>query len=350
MEKKEATIDLFIAMPFIHDVKDRWFTRFVQNPQIKIKVIPAGYEHDRSRKSTSATEWIDYLKHAIAVLINARRSTQSSRVIVTGFPQLAVLVGLLKPLICPRAKVIAWYFNLGQSYTGIKAKLASTGLNNIDVIVAHSTAEVDLYERLFSLPKGKVTFAPLAIDYTSVDVEEDTEHPFILALGTANRDYETFFNAVKDIDIDVVVVAGRHAISGLEVPSNVNVLSNISMEECKILARRSSMVVIPVHDVGTAAGQVSVIEAMALKKAVIATRTVGVVDYAKDGENAILVPPADSGSLRKAIRKLECDAALRYEIEANAFAFVLESCTAESSSNRIELIINDIFEDNDNQS
>ena len=53
------------------------------------------------------------------------------------------------------------------------------------------------------------------------------------------------------------------------------------------------------------------VEAMALSKPVVASRTGGIKDLVADGSNGLLVPPGDAGDLADAILRLLGDAALR---------------------------------------
>lgn len=53
------------------------------------------------------------------------------------------------------------------------------------------------------------------------------------------------------------------------------------------------------------------VEAMALSRPVVASRTGGITDLVEDGRNGLLVPPGDAGALADAILRLLGDAALR---------------------------------------
>jgi hypothetical protein len=70
-------------------------------------------------------------------------------------------------------------------------------------------------------------------------------------------------------------------------------------------------VVVPLEDKARSVGQLTILQAMALGKPVIATRTVGTIDYVCHGVTGILVPPHDSASIRHWIRRLWSDPSMR---------------------------------------
>jgi glycosyltransferase involved in cell wall biosynthesis len=63
---------------------------------------------------------------------------------------------------------------------------------------------------------------------------------------------------------------------------------------------------------------VSLMEALALGRAVVATAVGGIPDAVRPGVEGVLVPPADSDALAAAIIRLACDGSLRQEMSAAA--------------------------------
>lgn len=61
------------------------------------------------------------------------------------------------------------------------------------------------------------------------------------------------------------------------------------------------------------------IESMAAGLPVVATRVGGIPEFARDGENALLVPPDDAAAAAAAIARLRDDATLRGRLVANGF-------------------------------
>ncbi|MGC8971486.1 MAG: glycosyltransferase family 4 protein [bacterium] len=88
---------------------------------------------------------------------------------------------------------------------------------------------------------------------------------------------------------------------------------------------------------------VSIIEAYAEKKAVIASNVGGIPELVIDGETGILVPPRDSKALASAIEKLIRDDKLRERLAENGYNRFIENFTFEVMVERTKDIYKDIL-------
>ena len=116
---------------------------------------------------------------------------------------------------------------------------------------------------------------------------------YIFAAGRSVRDWRTFMDAVRDLDYKCVVVASKKDIAELEVPPNVTVFTDIPHDDYMELMRRSRLVVVPLVPTVRSTGQAVVLEAMAMGKPVIATKTAGLEDYICNSETGILCEPCE---------------------------------------------------------
>ena len=87
----------------------------------------------------------------------------------------------------------------------------------------------------------------------------------------------------------------------------------------------------------------SVVEALAVGTPVIATRTGGVAEVVRDGENGLVVEPGDIGALVDAIERFFSDAALQARLRANAASSVAAYAPDEIYG-RLEQILVDAAE------
>jgi glycosyltransferase involved in cell wall biosynthesis len=96
----------------------------------------------------------------------------------------------------------------------------------------------------------------------------------------------------------------------------------------------------PLEDVEFQAGITTILEAMAMEKAVVCTQTRGQTDVVVDGVNGIYVPPGDSAALRGAITKLLDQPAMAVELGKAAREFVERDCDVRSYARHLADVVN----------
>ena len=334
-------MDWYLGAPFIHDASDLWLTRFVPNcGETRFHAVPAPYRHDRSRKLTGLAAWGDYFRHGASVWDAAQRGAGRSG-ILTCFPQLPIAVGLRKRLARSRTPIVAWNMNLGGLYPGARRHLAMTAYDAVNRFVVHSRAEVTSYSDWLQMDPARFEFVPLQRATRDIVIEEDTAAPFLLSMGSAHRDYRLLFGVLSELRYPAVVVAGAHAIEGLQVPANVTVRSGLSVEQCHELVQRARVNVIPVANQATASGQVTLLDAMVYGRATIVTRCPASVDYVDDGRDALLVRAGNHDDLKAAIDRLWQDAALRMAIGGAARRTAVERFSDEAIGQVMGRVLHD---------
>jgi glycosyltransferase involved in cell wall biosynthesis len=133
--------------------------------------------------------------------------------------------------------------------------------------------------------------------------------PTICAVGLERRDYPTLIEAVRGLDVHLVVAAASpwskraDTTTGQEIPPNVTV-QRFNQHELRQVYADSRFLVMPLYDVDFQAGVTAILEAMAMERAVICSRTPGQTDVIVEGETGLYVPPGDVTALRGAIQRL----------------------------------------------
>jgi glycosyltransferase involved in cell wall biosynthesis len=163
-------------------------------------------------------------------------------------------------------------------------------------------------------PASHVHFIPYGIDerFFSPLPGVEPEIGFVVSVGeTRSRDYAALFSAIEPLPVNLLVVpSGRwyarekHNRLDGNVPGNVVISRGLSQVELRVLYARAQFAVVPVHDVVYSAGATAVLEAMSMGRAVIVTRSAGILDYVVDGETGIIVDPGDVAMMRDAIHHL----------------------------------------------
>jgi glycosyltransferase involved in cell wall biosynthesis len=343
-----ATTSWAVAAPFFDkrgangSLDARWLDDFVADDRHHFVKVPAPAVpdhtewHRRAARRTPVALWRRHWEHGRNAL-GARTDG-----VITVFPQLAAMTGLHSELRRHDRYLVAWCFNVGSRPRLGMRHIAQRALRSIDRFVVHSRGEVGLASEWFDLPPERVEFVHLQRAPIPVLAHEETEQPFVVALGSAHRDYATLFRALARTRLPAVVVASSRALSGLRVPSNVTVRSGLSPEACHVLAQRARFSVVCLDDVPVAAGQVTVVEAMRMGRPVVATRGVGTVDYVDDGANGLLVDPGDGRALAGALLRLWDDNSLRATLAAGAATFAGQHLTDEAAAQSLTRILTDV--------
>ena len=190
-------------------------------------------------------------------------------------------------------------------------------LADADRIACFSSGECDAYAKLLGLPRERFTFLPLA--WLDDEAPSEQDDGFVLALGHSNRDYPLLMEALAGTDIPTTVVAAdRDWLNGADPPASVTVKLNTGHHETNDLVARATFHVIPLRPVDYSSGQTVLLRAMARGKAVVISDTMGVRDYVRGGETAVLVPPGDARALQRALLRLWDDTDERKRIGDNA--------------------------------
>lgn len=192
--------------------------------------------------------------------------------------------------------------------------------SDIDLFFVYSTWQEKFIEERWNVPDERVIFTPFMVDDEFFAPGQDvggltreelslTDAPIICAVGLEFRDYPTLLDAVKGIDIQVVVAAGSpwskrsDTTEGQEIPDNVRV-RRFSQHELRDLYAMSEFVVMPLFEVNFQAGVTAILEGMAMGKAIVCSKTAGQRDVIVDHENGLYVPPEDAKALHEAINYL----------------------------------------------
>ena len=205
-----------VAAPFLRHPRQIWLHSWV-DPRLDFdfEVVPAP-DHPPLGACTSAGSWRADVCHAARVWRRARQQFQPTG-IVTCFPHLAAILGLRRRLTGAPIPIVAWTFNLGALHGGISRSLSRYALASIDRFIVHSRPEMAPYQAWLGIPGDRLQFVPLQWPVRPLEFIEEAARPFVLAMGSAHGDYETFARAVAVAGYRAVVVAAPHALRGVDL-------------------------------------------------------------------------------------------------------------------------------------
>lgn len=203
----------------------------------------------------------------------------------------------------------------------LKYTLMKMVFKSVHRVVVSSSGERDYYRTAFQWDTDKLIFVPFHTnpEHLGCDVTDDGN--YIIAAGRSFRDYRTLLEALQGTNIRAIIVGGAGAVKNYSGIENIQVMENIPVTTLNTLIMKSRAVVVPLEDRRISVGQSVVLQAMSFGKTVIATRTVGTVDYIRHLETGILVPPYDVAAMKAALISVE-DEPLRRRLGGAARMYV----------------------------
>jgi glycosyltransferase involved in cell wall biosynthesis len=184
--------------------------------------------------------------------------------------------------------------------------------NSLHAIVTWPTVQRAYAIDRLGIPASKIYLVKHFVDqlfWSPRPRETDT----ICAAGAEMRDYPTLFEALRGTDVPCDVAADHARVDRLGFGRRVSAdqfsrsasgnvtIGRKSPTELRDLYARSRFVVVPLCPSDTDNGITVILEAMAMGKAVICSRTRGQVDVLEEGVTGLFVPVGDAVALRKAI-------------------------------------------------
>ncbi len=230
----------------------------------------------------------------------------------------ALLIGLLRTLLRRRTLVVLQTLIITPRHSP-RAQAVHTLywrciLRAIDLGICHSRSEAEDYRRRFPRAAGKFVVIPfgLSVDYTGTPaVPGPDQVPVIVSAGRSGRDFPTLVRAIEGLRCRLTIICDRaETIAGIVPSDQVTLLTRCFEDDYLQALASASFVAVPLSVDGISVGQMVFLQAAALGRAVVMTRTATTAEYAADGEDAILVPMHDIPALRAAIKALLRDPAL----------------------------------------
>jgi glycosyltransferase involved in cell wall biosynthesis len=187
--------------------------------------------------------------------------------------------------------------------------------SHVDTFFVYCTWQKRFIETRWHVPPERVVFTPFMVDaqfFSPQALPPSISHastPTICAVGLERRDYPTLIEAVRGLDVQLVIAAASpwskraDTTTDQDIPPNVTV-RRFSQYELRQVYADSRFLVMPLYEVDFQAGVTAILEAMAMGRATICSRTPGQSDVVVEGETGLYVPPGDAAALREAIQWL----------------------------------------------
>jgi len=250
--------------------------------------------------------------------------------ICCGFESGALIVSLMRKWTRYKPKLIM--FELNARGWGTRDKVLDIVMPSADgvmVLTNHQKIEAETTYKL----KRPAQVVGFAIDDEFFRPGAQGSGHYIMSVGDdAGRDWATLAQACAGLPVDLRIR------TSLNVPNPANlaisVLGRMSYLDLRDLYAQASFVVLPLRELSSPTGITSVLEAMAMGKAVIASNIGTTRDIIVDDVNGILVPPNDPVALRAAIVRLMHDPELRQRLGTAARSTIVTAFSCASHLRR----------------
>jgi glycosyltransferase involved in cell wall biosynthesis len=250
----------------------------------------------------------------IAQALEAYRRRRHYDVIVSWDDRIALIYAFLLMLTRSRSRHVAVVSWMAPRR---KAGILRLVQKHIDRIIVWSRTHKDLLIEFSGISSSRVTEIPYFVDQKFWR-PTGAPNEIICSAGDSKRDYATLIEAMRDLPIRCRIAtnvkpskqrtgdwaATSTAIAAVpDLPGNV-VLAPASFVDLRDIYAASFCVVVPLLPSFRDHGVTTVVEAMAMGKAVICSHIKGQDDFIEDGINGIFVRPSDPKSLQAAITYL----------------------------------------------
>jgi glycosyltransferase involved in cell wall biosynthesis len=166
---------------------------------------------------------------------------------------------------------------------------------------------MELFHQAHNIDIDKFVFSHWGFDLPLLknDIFANKDKEYISFVGRNNRDLKTFCHAIKDMDVNGIIITAAYNAPDFILPDNIEIHYDLDMDSCLSCIRHAKINVVLVKDGDRGAGHITIVAAMLMKKPQIISDVAVVKEYFIDGVHGVSVPLADSQRVRDAIVKLK---------------------------------------------
>lgn len=166
----------------------------------------------------------------------------------------------------------------------------------------------------------RVQFIPFGVDHLAFQPPPETKPEVeVLSVGAdMQRDFNTLLQVAADMPSASfrIITSERHAKSFVAIPPNVEVLTHVPFPDISRHLASARIVALPCHENSYSSGTTTLLQAMAMGKPVVVSRTGATANgYAlSDNLNCRLVAPGSASALAAALGELLAAPAARVRL------------------------------------
>lgn len=330
-----------------------WFFKDWPDQQVEVEVIdfcklPLLHHVERF--------WLKfYVLQAFKALFRMRRYD----LIISHGAQSGVLLAFIRSLFKikspPHLIIDVGCFNGGRDRR-VELLPLKFAVKSIAGVISHCSRQGNYYNKCLPQLKERHRFVPFGTDpdffetpkpkLSSKALDNNADN-YIVCVGYIKRDWPTLIQAFDHLggEVKLLLVGARSAI-GFKFPEvvrpRIECLPYVNITELKRILASARFVVLPLPYFEYSFGQMTLLQAMSMGKAVIVTEVPGISDYVQDGHNALLVQPYDWKDLKEKMELLLKDEDKVKKLGEGARRSILEKYNERELARGIYQAVNEL--------
>jgi hypothetical protein len=192
------------------------------------------------------------------------------------------------------------------------------------LLFAHTLTEWERERNalMFGVPQSRFVYLPWPLVFRDDELPEYGERTTVVASGRSLCDWPTVFEAARGQGWDLVVVCAADdldEVRRLNHDGTAKVLSEIPLEEHRRLVAEAAVYMLALKEGAMSSGHIRVMDCVRGGTPLVAAAVLGLDQYVRDGETALLYAPGDHLAARRAVNRLLEDGDLRSRLREVAF-------------------------------
>jgi glycosyltransferase involved in cell wall biosynthesis len=285
-----------------------------------------------------------------ATVLASRRSIANAGVVFSTVDTVGIPLALLARVGVVRTPIVYASIGLPERLAQLRSdrarRLYRDSWSRLAAIVAYGWGEVEALRAWLGDDAGKlVQFLPFGVDTNAFRPEPEREPEWdVVSVGAdPHRDFGLLSELARRLpERSFRVVASRDNAPSLErLPSNLTVEADVSLTTVRDRLAAGRVVVLPVKDNTYSGATTVLLQAMALGKPIVVTRTAAIArGYSlEDGLNVAFAPPGDIDALDARTSALLADPNLATAMGARARETVERELTWQRYADGIRALL-----------
>jgi len=318
------------------DPKHYWFFKYMENENVDVIDI-------------SSIEFIENferekIRFYVFQTVRALFKISKYDLVISHGMQSGIVLALLRRIFkWPKVQHIV--FDIGSfnsaKESGFAHKLMRFASKSIDGVIYHTSLQENYYKKCYPWLLSKTKFIPFGADFDffKSDISVDIKmQPYILCVGYGKRDWNTLINAFSQIDTKVELLLVGKTDLVIATP-NIKMQPYIPIKNLISLIQSSLFCVLPLQWFNYSFGQMTLLQQMALGKAVIVAKVPSMEDYIGDGKTALFYKSGNVNDLKNKMELCLTNTALVEKIGKQAALSVCNQFNEVRMAKEIELFI-----------